>query len=57
MKHPSHLNLEEALYVSSMLSRKKTILTNLHYELDYYDLLRKLPKNIVPAYDGLVLNL
>ena len=35
---------------------KKTILTNLHVDLDYFDLKTKLPKNIVPAYDGLSFN-
>ena len=33
------------------------ILTNLHSDLDYNELLRKLPKNIKPAYDGLILNI
>ena len=31
---------------------QKAILTNLHSELDYKILRKKLPKNIVPAYDG-----
>ena len=56
MKHPSHFNLEEALRISEELKPKKTILTNLHTDLDYYDLKKKLPKNIVPAYDGLSFN-
>ena len=33
------------------------ILTNLNHELDYDFLLRNLPKNVLPAYDGLVINL
>ena len=56
-KHPSHFNLEESLYVHNCLNPKKTILTNLHHDLDYGFLLRKLPKNVLPAYDGLSLNL
>ena len=56
-KHPSHFNVNEALYVSNQLKPKKTILTNLHHDLDYNFLLRKLPKNVLPAYDGLSLNL
>ena len=56
-KHPSHFNLEDALYVSNKLKAKKTILTNLHHDLDYNFLLRKLPKNVLPAYDGMSLNL
>ena len=56
-KHTTHFNLEEALYVSNQLKPKKTILTNLHYELDYDFLISKLPKNVLPAYDGLEINL
>ena len=56
-KHPSHFNFDEALFVHFKLKPKKTILTNLHHDLDYDFLLRKLPKNVLPAYDGLSLNL
>ena len=53
--HPSHLNLEQSLELIKIFSPKKAILTNLHSELDYKILKSKLPKNIVPAYDGLKL--
>ena len=56
-KHPSHFNLSESLYVHQKLKPKKTILTNLHYDLDYNYLLKKLPRNVVPAYDGLKISL
>ena len=56
-KNPSHFNLEESLFVHHCLKPKKTILTNLHHDLDYGFLLRKLPRNVLPAYDGLSLNL
>ena len=56
-KHPSHFNLEETLYVHHHLKPKKTVLTNLHHDLDYNYLLKKLPHDIVPAYDGLIINL
>ena len=32
------------------------ILTNLHSDLDYKQLSHKLPRNIKPAFDGLILN-
>ena len=55
--HPSHLNLENTLKYVALFKPKKTILTNLHSDLDY-DFLRKiLPKNIIPAFDGLNFNL
>ena len=55
--HPSHLNLEQSLKLIRKFSPKKAILTNLHSELDYKTLKKKLPKNIIPAYDGLKLYL
>ena len=56
-KSPVHFNLDEALYVHSCLKPKKTILTNLNSDLNYDFLLKSLPKNVLPAYDGLKLNL
>ena len=56
-KHPSHFSLDESLYVHRMLNPQKTILTNLHYDLDYYHLLKILPKDVIPAYDGLKITL
>ncbi len=53
--HPSHMNLEQALYLNNILKPKKTILTNLHTDLDYKFLKDFLPKNVIPAYDGLKL--
>jgi len=56
-KNYAHFNLKESLHVHKYLKPKKTILTNLHYDLDYDYLLKKLPYNVIPAYDGLKLNL
>ena len=56
-KHPSHYNLEEVLEIFDILKPNKMILTNLHTDLDYNQLSNRLPKNIKPAYDGLILNL
>ena len=56
-KHPTHFNLDDALFVHRNLKPKKTILTNLHYDIDYDYLLKKLPPDVVPAYDGLKINL
>ena len=35
------------------LKPKKTILTNLSNEIDYNEIKKKLPKNVIPAHDGL----
>jgi phosphoribosyl 1,2-cyclic phosphate phosphodiesterase len=55
--HPSHFSLNETLYIHDKLKPKHTILTNLHSDLDYNKLLKQLPKNVIPAYDGLSINL
>ena len=55
-KHPSHFNYDDAINLIKYLKPKKTILTNLHTDLDYTELKKKLPKNIIPAYDGLSFN-
>ncbi len=54
-KHPSHFNLNECIDLTEEIKPKKTILTNLHTDLDYNYLKKNLPKNIIPAYDGMVL--
>tara|TARA_B100001996_G_scaffold379237_1_gene364674 strand:- start:2291 stop:3064 length:774 start_codon:yes stop_codon:yes gene_type:complete len=51
--HPSHYSLYEVINLHNVLKPKKTILTNLNIELDYGKLMKTLPKNIVPAYDGM----
>ena len=55
-KHPSHFNYDEAIELIKKLKPKKAILTNLHVDLDYNKLKKDLPKNIIPAYDGLTFN-
>ena len=54
--HKTHLNFQECLSYIKILSPKKTILTNLHSDIDYSTFkkkLRKISKNIIPGYDGL----
>ncbi len=55
--HPSHFNLSGVLSLIKLLQPKKTILTNLHTDLDYRTLINLLPKNVVPAYDGMTFNI
>tara|TARA_B100000963_G_scaffold345223_1_gene349064 strand:+ start:16064 stop:16831 length:768 start_codon:yes stop_codon:yes gene_type:complete len=52
-KHPSHFNLDDALALIRLTRPKKSILTNLHTDLDYFKLKKILPRNVIPAYDGL----
>ena len=55
--HPSHFNLNQILDLIKIINPKKTILTNMHTDLDYIKLKKILSKNIVPGYDGMVINL
>jgi len=55
--HSAHFNLDQVLDLVKILLPKKTILTNMHSDLDYDHLKSKLPKNIVPGYDGMTINL
>jgi len=55
--HPSHFNLEMSLDMIRLFSPTKSILTNLHTDLDYNKLKKKLPPNVAPAHDGLIIEL
>ena len=55
--HPSHFNVETSLLTIKKFKPKKAILTNLSPVLDYKILKKKLPKNVIPAHDGLTLAL
>ena len=55
-KHATHLNFEKSLYYVNKIKPKKTILTNLHSDIDYSSFKKKLgmiSKKIIPAFDGL----
>jgi phosphoribosyl 1,2-cyclic phosphate phosphodiesterase len=56
-KHSAHFNLDQVLDLVKILSPKKTILTNMHTDLDYAKIKKKLPKNVVPGYDGMTVTL
>ncbi len=51
--HYSHFHLQEILDLIKIIKPKKTILTNLNNEMDYSNLKKKLPSNVIPAYDGM----
>jgi phosphoribosyl 1,2-cyclic phosphate phosphodiesterase len=51
--HPSHLSLDEALAWIGKLRPRRAVVTNLHTDLDYDELKRRLPDNVEPAYDGM----
>ena len=55
--HSAHFNLDQVLELVKILTPRKTILTNMHSDLDYSKLKKRLPKNIIPGFDGMTVNL
>lgn len=56
--HISHLNLEDALAFINKLSLKKAYLTHMSHDIGKHaELLKELPSNVEPGFDGLVINL
>ena len=51
--HPSHANLEKALWWIAELKPARAVLTNMHVDLDYRTLQRALPAGVEPGYDGM----
>ena len=51
--HGTHFNLDQALETVSKLRPRKTILTHLGHDFDYVKWVKKLPKGVTLAYDGL----
>jgi phosphoribosyl 1,2-cyclic phosphate phosphodiesterase len=53
--HPSHFSLQETLAAIARFKPKRTVLTNMHTDLDYATLLDTLPDTVTPAFDGMQL--
>ena len=53
--HPTHFSVSDALALIEEVAPRRAVLTNLHTDLDYETLRRRLPPGVVPAYDGLSL--
>jgi phosphoribosyl 1,2-cyclic phosphate phosphodiesterase len=53
--HPTHFNVEEALEASAAIGAEWTYLTHLTHRHTHEELLARLPAHVLPAYDGLVI--
>ena len=51
--HPTHAHLAKTLEWITTLKPERTILTNMHIDLDFKILQSELPAGVEPAYDGL----
>ncbi|MDF2965065.1 MAG: hypothetical protein K0Q51_453 [Rickettsiaceae bacterium] len=50
---PAHSGLEDVIRWAEIYNPRQIYLTNMDHTMDYNELVRKLPKAILPAYDGL----
>ncbi|MGD9914215.1 MAG: MBL fold metallo-hydrolase [Rhizobiaceae bacterium] len=55
--HPSHLSLGQALDWIERLQPKQAFLTHMHIPLDYETVARETPNHVMPAHDGLTIEL
>jgi len=55
--HPTHTHLEQSLAWIARAAPRQAVLTNMHNDLDYATLAAELPPGVIPAYDGLTLEL
>ena len=51
--HPTHLSIDEAIEAAQGIGARRTYLTHLTHETGHAALARQLPEGIMPAYDGL----
>jgi phosphoribosyl 1,2-cyclic phosphate phosphodiesterase len=56
-QHPSHFSLRDALKWIDRFKPKCAVVTNMHADLDYEVLRKELPPGVIPAYDGMRLEL
>ncbi|MGB3867018.1 MAG: MBL fold metallo-hydrolase [Xanthobacteraceae bacterium] len=56
-QHPSHFSVRDALQWIDRFKPKRAVITNMHADLDYEALRKELPAGVVPAYDGMRLEI
>ncbi|MFQ8431000.1 MBL fold metallo-hydrolase [Amaricoccus sp. W119] len=55
--HPTHAHLERTLEWIRRCRPARAVLTNMHIDLDYATLAAELPPGVVPAHDGMTLEI
>ena len=55
--HPTHSHLDQTLGWIRRVAPRRAILTHMSEQLDYRDLLGRLPPGVEPGYDGLVVQI
>ena len=55
--HFTHIHLEQSLAYASQIQARKTFLIHMTHELEYHNLSKVLPKNVLVGHDGLKVNM
>ncbi|HSJ14090.1 MAG TPA: MBL fold metallo-hydrolase [Longimicrobiales bacterium] len=55
--HPTHFNVEEAVATARRIGAERTFLTHLTHRVRHAQLCERLPDGILPAHDGLVIDI
>ena len=55
--HPTHAHLARTLEWIERIKPQRTILTNMHIDMDYEEVRRDTPDTVEPAFDGMTLTL
>jgi phosphoribosyl 1,2-cyclic phosphate phosphodiesterase len=55
--HPTHAHLARSLEWIERAAPRRAVLTNMHNDLDYEAVAAETPEHVIPAYDGLVLEI
>ena len=55
--HPTHFNVEEAVEAARAVGAERTYLTHLTHRVRHQELVDRLPDGVLPAYDGLTVEI
>lgn len=55
--HPTHLDLEGALELTSRIGARNTVFTHMSHEIHHADVSRRLPSGVALSYDGMEIDL
>ena len=55
-QHPTHLSIDEAVAVAREVAADRTYLIHLTHETSHAELEAELPAGVMPAFDGLVVD-
>jgi phosphoribosyl 1,2-cyclic phosphate phosphodiesterase len=55
--HPTHFNVEEAIEAAREVGAARTYLTHLTHRVTHAELEARLPDGVLPAYDGLTVEI